>query len=104
MDHDRQFSFARNLIFLFEPKHGRNLGSVYNRHGFSWLLLFLRREKNSEKPIYREEEGEHDTVEGDAHTIISCIIFSMSCAGFGKIQFLVLQTVSRPIRYQNYGS
>ena len=46
-----------------------------------------------------EGEEEHDTVEGDAHTIISCIIFSMSCVLF----LIVIVFVYDVVKYTKFG-
>jgi len=64
--------------------------------------LTLRLSHNNESYLNDkrgEGEEEHDTVEGDAHTIISCIIFSMSCVLF----LIVIVFVYDVVKYTKFG-
>ena len=104
----------KGLISLFSSNHVTNEGTVYNRnrsniyvaippytcrlHGACTLYL-----DHDVTGIWTRKRGEgeeeHDTVEGDAHTIISCIIFSMSCVLF----LIVIVFVYDVVKYTKFG-
>ena len=101
----------KGIISLFSSNHVTNEGTVYNRNR-SNISLFKRSKTadpltlclshNNESYLNDkrgEGEEEHDTVEGDAHTIISCIIFSMSCVLF----LIVIVFVYDVVKYTKFG-
>ena len=115
----------KGIISLFSSNHVTNEGTVYNRNR-SYISLFTRlkigRKESGQKSTSNfrldpltlslshnnksylndkrgEGEEEHDTVEGDAHTIISCIIFSMSCVLF----LIVIVFVYDVVKYTKFG-
>ena len=115
----------KGIISLFSSNHVTNEGTVYNRNR-SYIILFKRskigRKDSGQKSTSKfkldpltlrlshnnesylndkrgEGEEEHDTVEGDAHTIISCIIFSMSCVLF----LIVIVFVYDVVKYTKFG-